>query len=294
MRFHGVIPAVLTPFDEAGQVDLAALAAYVEWLIEHGVHGLFPCGTNGEGPAMSTVQRCLVAERVVKQAAGRVPVVVMTGAISTAETIELTLHAQAIGATGAAVVAPWYFAHDEAALEAHFSAVAEALPAFPLYLYDIPGNAKNAISPALASRLADRYPHISGVKDSSKSLEKLQAFLAALPGRSVIVGTEALVLEAVQAGAGGVVSALADCFPELMVALYEAARAGEWERAGVLQARANRLRAILKSGPSIHPYKLALTWRGLRFGGMRAPLRPCTPTEADALRAALIEEGFLG
>jgi dihydrodipicolinate synthase/N-acetylneuraminate lyase len=293
MTLHGVIPAVLTPFAGDGQVDTGALAAYVGWLIGHGVHGLFPCGTNGEGPAMSLAQRRLVAEAVVAAAAGRVPVVVMAGCVSTEETIALTRHAREIGAVGAAIVAPWYFPHDDLALEAHFGAVAEAAPGFPLYLYDIPGNAKNAISPALAARLVDRYPQIAGVKDSSKSLDKLKAFIAAMPGRPVIVGTDALVLEAVQAGAAGVVSAIADCFPEVMVALYDAARAGDWAKAAELQTKANRLRDILKSGPYVHPYKLAVGWRGLSFGGMRAPLRECTPLEATAIRAALTEEGFL-
>lgn len=292
MTLHGVIPAVLTPFDAKGQVELGQLQAYVNWLIERGVHGLFPCGTNGEGPAMTFAQRKLVAKSVVAAAAGRVPVVVMTGCISTEETIALTIHARESGASGAAIVAPWYFPHDDQALEAHFSAVAEAMPGFPLYLYDIPGNAKNAISPALAARLADRYPQIAGVKDSSKSLDKLQAFISALPGRPVIVGTDAMVLEAVQAGAAGVVSAIADCFPEVMVALFNAARAGDWVQATALQAKANRLRDILKSGPYIHPYKLAVGWRGLRFGGMRAPLRACTPVEAAAIREALTKEGF--
>jgi dihydrodipicolinate synthase/N-acetylneuraminate lyase len=294
MTLCGVIPAVLTPFDSEGRVAYGQLGRYVDWLISKGVHGLFPCGTNGEGPAMTAMQRIHVVEAVVKAAAGRVPVVAMTGAISTEESIALTRAARDQGCSGAAVVAPWYFPHDDLALEAHFSAVAEAVPDFDLYLYNIPGNAKNAISPGLAARLAQRYPQFKGAKDSSKSLENLKAYVAALPGRSVIVGTDAMVIEAMDAGAVGVVSAIADCFPEVMVGLYEACRAGNRAEAGALQARAVRLRDILKQGPYVHPYKLAVAWRGVDFTpGMRAPLRACTADEAAAIRGALADLGVL-
>lgn len=290
---YGVIPAVLTPFDAHGEIDAAQLSAYVNWLIEKGVHGLFPCGTNGEGPAMTVAQRKLVAENVQSAAAGRVPVVPMTGAISTAETIELTRHAREIGCAGAAIVTPWYFPADDLALEAHFSAVAAAVPDFDLYLYNIPGNAKNAISPALAARLADRFPNIKGAKDSSKSFDNLKAFIAAMPDRTVIVGTDAMLYEALEAGAVGVVSAIADCFPEVMVGLYNAYQEGRFDQARHLQQVANQLRDALKSGPYIHPYKLAVAWRGLPFGGMRLPLRQCTPAEADFIRGELVRLGVI-
>ncbi|MFZ5828246.1 MAG: dihydrodipicolinate synthase family protein [Bacillota bacterium] len=284
---YGVIPAVLTPFSPAGEVEVSKLQRYVDWLIQRGVHGLFPCGTNGEGPAMTSAQRRTVAEAVVEAAAGRVPVVVMTGAISTETTIGLTRHAQRVGAAGAAIVTPWYFPLDEEALFAHYAAVAEAVPDFDLYLYNIPANASNSISPSLAQRLAERYPRIRGVKDSAKSLASLRSFIDALPGRTVIAGTDTMLFDGLAAGAQGVVSAVADCFPEAMVSIYAAYQAGQIEDARVLQGRVARLRDALKLGPYIHPYKLALSWRGIDVGGMRAPLRPCTAEEAWAIRAAL-------
>jgi dihydrodipicolinate synthase/N-acetylneuraminate lyase len=293
MTFSGVIPAVLTPFTPAGEVDLVQLGDYVRWLIGHGVHGLFPCGTNGEGPAMTSVQRRMVVTEVIRAANGKVPVVPMTGAISTETTIALTLHAREAGAQGAAIVTPWYFPADDLALEAHFSAVAEAVPGFDLYLYNIPGNAKNEISVALAARLVQRYPHIRGIKDSSKSMATLKGYLAALPGRPVIVGSDNLLFEALEAGAVGVVSAIADCFPEVMVGIYNAYQTGDLTTARAQQALANQLRDALKTGPYIHPYKLAVQWRGLKFGGMRLPLRESTTVEAASIRTKLEELGML-
>lgn len=290
---RGVVVAMLTPFASAGAIDVPALRAYTDWLIVKGVHALFPGGTTGEGPALTVKQRRLLMESVVDAAAGRVPVVPMTGAISTEETLELTRHARQVGADSAAVVAPWYFAHDEASLEAHFSAAAEAVPDFPLYLYNIPANARNEIKPGLAARLMQRYPHIQGVKDSSKSLETLRAFLAMLPGKTVLVGTDALLVDALEAGTGGVVSAVAACFPEVMLDIHRAHAAGDAAQARERQAFANQVRDALKTGPYLHPYKLALRWQGLRFSGMRAPLRECTGAEAETVRLALTRLGLL-
>lgn len=293
MDLAGVIPALLTPFTPQGEVDLPKIRPYIDWMVASGVDALFANGTTGEGPMMSDAQRRQTAEAVVEAAAGRLPVLLMTGAITTAETIALTRHAQQIGAAGAVVVAPWYFPLDEAALEAHFAAVAEAVPELSLYLYNIPANTRNPISPESAGRLADRYPHIRGVKDSSKELESIQRFVAALPGRSVIAGSDALLLDGLLVGGKGVASAVAAVFPDVMVAIHRAYQAGDIAEARRLQDRANQVRSLLKRGPYLHPYKLALTWRGVDLGTVCSPLRECSPAEAEALRLNLAEMGVL-
>ncbi|HLN62565.1 MAG TPA: dihydrodipicolinate synthase family protein [Symbiobacteriaceae bacterium] len=288
MKLHGVIPAVLTPFTAEGRVDEQALRTYIDFLIGAGVHGLFPLGTNGAGPLLSIADRQLVAAAVVSQAAKRVPVVIHTGAISTEETVALTRHAHEIGADAAAVVAPWYFPHDDKALEAHFSAVAEAVPGLDLYLYNIPGNAKNDLKPALVKRLAERYSNIRGVKDSSKDLGRLQDYISALGSdRAVVVGTDALVVPALLMGATGVVSAIGNCLPKVMVDLYEAFRQGDTARAVQLQYRANQVRDALKTGPYITGYMEALRLQGLDLGHVKAPLRELTAEEAARLAADL-------
>lgn len=285
---HGVIPAVLTPFTQEGKVDEAALRKYVDFLIEKGVHGLFPLGTNGAGPLLTLAERQLVAETVVSQASGRVPVILHAGAISTEETISLTVHAYETGAQAAAVVAPWYFPHDDRSLEAHFSAVAEAVPQLDLYLYNIPGNAKNDLKPGLVKRLARKYSNIKGVKDSSKDLSRLQDYIAVLgPEYTVVVGTDALVLPALLMGASGVVSAVGNCFPEVIVEIINAYYEGDLDRAKELQYRANRVRDALKNGPYITPYVEALKFRGLDLGYAKAPLRGLTDDESQNLQSGL-------
>jgi dihydrodipicolinate synthase/N-acetylneuraminate lyase len=185
-------------------------------------------------------------------------------------------------------VAPWYFPHDDKALEAHFSAVAEAVPGLDLYLYNIPGNAKNDLKPALVKRLAERYSNIRGVKDSSKDLGRLQDYISALGSdRAVVVGTDALVVPALLMGATGVVSAIGNCLPKVMVDLYEAFRQGDTARAVQLQYRANQVRDALKTGPYITGYMEALRLQGLDLGHVKAPLRELTAEEAARLAADL-------
>jgi len=287
LKLKGIIPAVLTPFVN-DEVDYDRLALYVDWLIQHGVHGLFPVGTNGEGALMSTFERKKVAETVVTATNKRIPVLVQTGAPSTRETIELTLHAQSVGADGAGVVAPYYFPHDTQCLEEHYVAVAQAVPNFPIYLYNIPGNAKNDILPKVLAAVIKHCPNVVGIKDSSKDLSRFEDYLATIgPELTAIVGTDALVFPAILMGGRGVVSAVANVFPEHLVALYQAIIEGKYEKARELQFFTNQLRDALKIGPYISPYKKALEYRGFPIGSVRRPLRDMSADEANRMKKAL-------
>lgn len=291
---NGIIPAVLTPFTIEGRINEASLRKYVDFLIEKGVHGLFPLGTNGLGPLLSADERSLAARIIVEQTDHRVPVIIHTGSISTEESIQLTKEAEKMGADAAAVVAPWYFPHDDASLEMHFSAVAEAAPDLPLYLYNIPSNAKNDLKPSLVKKLAMRHSNIKGVKDSSKDLTKLQEYVAALgPGYKVVVGTDALVVPAMLMGASGVVTAVGNCFPEVMVELYHAYRSGNIEKAKSAQYKAIKVRDALKVGPYITPYMEALKLRGLDIGYVKSPIRAMTNEEKSELSLNLLKLGLI-
>ncbi|RXJ02047.1 dihydrodipicolinate synthase family protein [Anaerobacillus alkaliphilus] len=291
---HGVIPAVLTPFTERGEINEKALRDYINFLISKGVHGLFPLGTNGCGPLMSVADRKKVISIVVDETKKRVPVIVHTGAISTQETIEVTEYAHEVGTDACAVVTPWYFPLDDTSLELHFTAVAEAIPSLPMYLYNIPGNAKNELTPKLVGRLAEKHGNIVGIKDSSKDLSRLKDYLSVLgEGYDVVVGTDALVYPALEMGATGVVSAVGNCFPEVMVELYEAFISGEFSKTKELQYRANEVRDVLKLGSYITPYYEALKLRGVDVGKVKLPLRALTELEKEKLKQGLQELNLL-
>lgn len=287
-KFAGIFPALLTPVD-SGKIAEEPLRKHVDFLISAGVHGLYPLGTAGEGPLLGHSLRRRAAEIVVEQAGGRVPVMVHVGDITTEGTIALAVHAAEIGADAVGVVTPYYYGLTQAQLERHFREVARAVAPLPVFLYNIPANAKNHIAPATAARLVHEVENIAGLKDSSKDISLLQAYLEAIgPGANILVGSDELLHPAIAAGADGLISALANVAPELMVRLYRAAKNGETAEARRLQAIAIKLRDLLKAGPAIAAYKFAVRWRGNSgFRGVVAPLTECTPEEERRLAEGL-------
>lgn len=282
-KICGVIVPVLTPFDAQGKLDTGALAALVEYLIERGVHGLFPGGTTGEGPLLSLDERKTLAATVVDVAAGRVPVIIHTGAITTAATIELTAHAQAVGAYAAAVMPPFYFRHSDAALMTHYLAVTQAAPNFRFYLYNFPFVSNNTLSFELVTALMAKAPNVIGMKDSSGSLDLL-ARLSALTGGAFNTanGGDGQILAAQAMGLDACVSGNANVVPELVVALYDAAAAGDLARARLLQQKLNRVRDLLGDGGDLSLFKQMVARRGVPVGDVRAPLLPAKAEVVEA------------
>ena len=294
LNLRGVIPAVLTPYDSNHQIDEQTLRHYIDFLIENRVHGLFIAGTNGEGPVLKMNEKKDLIRIAVEQTARRIPVIAQTGGINTEETVELTEYAQEVGADAVAIVAPWYFPHDNESLFKHFGTVAESVLNLPIYLYNIPSNAKNDLKPVLVKKLANHYSNIHGVKDSSKDLDRLCEYID-LMGKdfTVVIGTDSLAVPAMLMGAMGVVSAVGDVFPEIMVQMYEEFMAGHYQEAVRLQFLVINIRKALKIGPYITPYKAALSLRGIPFAGIRPPFRLPTDEEVQEMKLALDRLGVL-
>lgn len=278
----GVIVPVLTPFDEQGNLDTGALVTLVDYLIDRGVHGLFPGGTTGEGPLLTVDERKLLGETVVKAAKGRIPVIIHTGAITTAATVELSLHAQAIGAVAAAVMPPFYFRHSDAALMAHYLTVTRAAPDFRFYLYNFPFVSNNTLTFEFVTALMAKAPNIVGMKDSSGSLELLSRLAGVTGGAfNTANGGDGQILAGQAMGLDACVSGNANVVPELVVALYEAAAAGDITRARVLQQRLNRVRELLRDGADLSLFKQMVGRRGVPVGDVRPPLLRAAPETAD-------------
>lgn len=278
-KVNGVIVPMLTPFNEQGNLDSNATAQLANFLIEKGVAGLFPAGTTSEGPLLSLGERRQLAEIVVQTTANRIPVIVHSGAITTAETIALTQHAQQIGADAAAIIPPFYFHYADDALFQHYYAVAQAAPDFPLYLYNNPGvGNNNRLAPALVERLLDACPNIVGMKDSSGSLElPLQAVQMRGGNFNTASGGDGMILQGVAAGIDACVSGNANVVPELIVALHQAASAGDWPQARSLQQQLDQVRYLLEDGRDLSLFKAMLARRGLPVGSVRPPLLAASP-----------------
>jgi 4-hydroxy-tetrahydrodipicolinate synthase len=292
-EIHGLVCPLVTPFDEAGQVDHGAVRDLVEFLLGHGVQVLFPGGSTGEGALLALEERKALAETVLDQTAGRAPVIVHTGALRTDETIALTRHARDAGASAASLITPYFFTFTDDVIFDHYLAVARAAGDFALFVYAFPGNAKNDVTPALLARLRAAAPNIVGVKSSNPLLLRLQEYIA-VGGEDFIplCGVDGLMLAGLSIGSRGQVSGNANVWPELFRQLYDAFCAGDLAAARACQAQIDRLRAIMQDG--LHPaaFKAGLALRGVNGGRVRGPMRELTPSEQAALAAGLRELGL--
>jgi 4-hydroxy-tetrahydrodipicolinate synthase len=290
------MPAVVTPFDHAGRLDEAAFTANVDRLLAAGATGIVAGGCTGEFWAMSAAERRDLYAVAVRAVAGRGTVLVGTGAITPAEVIELTRHARAAGCDGALVMPPYFVKLTDDEIFAHYAAVCSEVD-LPLCVYNIPGNAVNAVSPALAGRLAALGPVVA-IKESSGDWNNFHATLVAVRDRlRVFCGPSSLFgVPAVLLGADGLI----DCFPNVWAPggldLYYAARDGRLKEAEELQATGRKLTDLFTSGGrTLYPAtKAAMDLLGLRGGGApRPPLRPLVGAPLEGLRRGLSELGLL-
>jgi len=289
LKIKGVIVPILTLYHPAEGVDRPAMQALADFLIERGVNALFPGGTTGEGPLLSLTERMKLAEICVEAARGRVPVIVHTGAITTADTVTLTRHAQSAGAQAAAIMPPFFFHHTDEGLIRHYETVAGQAAGFPLYLYNYPAVSNNTLTAGLVAELARRIPSLVGMKDSGGGLELLSACAALKDGQfNTASGSDRQILDAFQAGCDACVSGNANVVPELVVSLYHAARTKNWTTAQTLQAKVDAVRQILRDGSQLSLYKAILTRRGLNGGLARPPLVQTGEAQAAECWQALV------
>ncbi|HXY82852.1 MAG TPA: dihydrodipicolinate synthase family protein [Candidatus Saccharimonadales bacterium] len=284
-QFNGIITALVTPFSLQGQILEESLRELIRFQLRAGVHGLFPCGTTGMGPVMSVEQRKKVAELVVREARGQVPVIVQIGAANPKESFELALHAEGIGATAVASLTPFFYQPGEDAIVEYFRELTR-ITSLPMVIYNIPRHTGNNIDPNLLLRLT-KLPHVTGIKDSSSDFSQLVGFLGTAPaGFNVISGTDSFLFSALCAGAKAGVSAVANAFPEIFVRMYEHFRAEEYAEGRELQLKIHRLRGAVGK-PPLSPILEALKIRGLKSGTVKPPLRPMNTQEIGELRTKI-------
>jgi len=274
-----IVTALLTPFDEAGDVDHVALRQHVDDLISEGVDGIMPCGTSGEGPLLDEAEAVGVIATVVEGAAGRVPVLAHIGRAATRETVKLGRQATDAGATALTACVPYYYALEERQIVDHYRTLM-ASTRTPVYAYTIPSRTGNELSPDAVRALATSG--LAGIKDSTKSFEQHLAYLevaqavADTDGFEVFMGSDTMVLDAFEAGAAGSVTALANLRPDLLASLKRAFIAGEKAEAKTLQEELTHVRAEVSGGPALSGLKAAVAQR-LKEKGIAYPTRLRAP-----------------
>jgi dihydrodipicolinate synthase/N-acetylneuraminate lyase len=277
---RGAIAAAVTPLASGGgDLDEAAVGPLVRFLADGGIDGALVCGTTGEGILLSAPERVRVAERFVEARPDGFQVAIHAGAQSTADTVALATHAKEIGADAVAVIAPPYFPLDEPALLEHLRAAAEACGPLPFYVYEFAGRSGYAIPVTVIERLRETSPNLAGLKVSDTPWSAIEPY--ALEGLDLFVGSEPLVLEALDHGADGAVSGLATAFPEIVASLVH-------DRDATAGEHVSTLRTLLGPIPFHAALKEILVARGVPVRpDVRPPLRPLTREEREiALDAA--------
>jgi 2-dehydro-3-deoxy-D-pentonate aldolase len=296
--FSGLMPAMVTPFDERGEVDLEATEAVVERFVEAGVDGISPLGSTGESTHLAADERRRFTEEVVRIVAGRVPLVAGVGSAGTREAVDLARHAQSAGVDAVLVVSPFYWTVGEEALFRHFAAVAEAVD-IPVFIYNLPLLINTDLSASLVGRIAAEYPNVAGIKDTTAqythTVEVLQEVKPVRPDFSVLAGFEPLILPSMLAGADGSICAFANVAPELFVNLVRSAQEDDLQRAAELHRRVLFLLTLgAASDPPISAVKLAMRMLGVPISpAVRGPALPIPDEAHEKVESVLREAGLL-
>ncbi len=289
-HFHGIIPPLVTPFDNDGDVDAPALRAVVRYVLAGGVHGVFVAGSTGEAYAMSDEQRVEALKVVIDEVGGRVPVFAGTSHITTAGTVNLTRLAEAAGADAASIVTPYFITPSQDELFEHYKTVA-ASTSLPLLLYNNPARTGVVLQPDTVTRLAE-IENIVGIKDSSGDMGAVVDMIRLCNDQfGVFCGFDQIIYSVLAAGGAGAVPASSNVLPRLTVDLYESFRAGDLAEARMLQDRLVPFRKAFSLGTFPAVLKEGLNLLGVQVGQPLPPVSRLTTDARDKLKRILQDLG---
>jgi len=284
---EGVIVALLTPVDREGRVDHGALRQLVERLTSRGVAGVSPLGSTGEGYSLGLDQRLAVVDTVAGSVPAGMPVIPGVFAHNHEQAVaEIVAYADH-GGTAVLAAPPCYYPLRAAEQEAYFSRLADAT-ALPLVMYNIPAYTKVQIAPAVAAALA-AHPRVAGLKDSGRDFGYAAGLLDAVKAAgaaadfSVLTGTDSMLVSYMLAGARGTICASANVVPEVVLAVYEAVRAGKLDEALRLETRLRQVQAAFGIGAPPAAVKAAVASSGVGEPWLVPPRLPLTGAETAEL-----------
>src|SRR5580692_1705023 len=290
--FKGSLVALITPMRQDGSLDEDAYAAFVDWQIREGTHGVVPVGTTGESPTLSHAEHKRVVEIAVDASKGRVPVIAGAGSNSTEEAIDLAKHAKEAGADAILVVTPYYNKPTQEGMFLHFTAIADAVD-IPMIIYNIPPRSVVDMSVETMARLA-KHRNIVGVKDATANLTRpLHTRRACGEEFCQLSGEDHTALAFNAAGGVGCISVSANVAPRLCAAMQDAWAEGRFSEAMAIQNRLVPLHDALFTETSPAPVKFAASLLGKTTERCRLPLAPLMGPTRERVRAAMTEVGLL-
>lgn len=290
MNLEGVYPAHVTPFDD-GDIDYDALERLLDRFAAAGVDGVVTAGCTGEAATLTHAEHRELIERTVAIAGGGLDVVAGTGSNSTREAVELTRHAEAVGADAAMLITPYYNRPPQRGLVNHYSTVAEAV-SIPILLYNVPSRTGVNMEPETVLELA-QIENVVGVKEAGPPSQADRVLQEKPDGFDVLSGDDGNALSTTAMGGSGVVSVAANLVPGEVSRLVSAAAGGDLDEArSVHRSLSPLFRALfLETNPI--PVKRGLELMGLGAGEPRPPLTPLAPEPEGRLRGAMEEVGLL-
>ncbi len=286
MNFGQLLTAMVTPFDQNGEVDFNATRNLVDYLIENGTDGIVVAGTTGESPTLSSEEKVALFQFVVNVVNGRVPVIAGTGSNNTRASISLTKQAEEAGVDGIMLVAPYYNKPSQEGMYQHFKAIAEST-SLPIMIYNIPGRCAVNISAETIVRLS-QLPNIVAVKEASGNLDAMAEIISQTPSDfSLYSGDDGLTLPVLAIGGTGVVSVASHVIGNEMKDMIQLFKNGQVQEAASAHRRLLPIMKALFTAPNPAPVKAALNINGVNVGGLRLPLLPLSDEEKSALQAVL-------
>ena len=288
-KIQGIFTPHMVPLDEDGRIDEPELRRYIDWLIDRGVHGLYPNGSTGEFVRFTPEERRRIIEIVCQQTAGRVPVLAGAAEANVRETLLACETYAGYGARAVAIVSPFYYKLSPESVYAYFREIALQTP-IDVTLYNIPMFASPIDVPTI-TRLAE-FERIVGIKDSSGDLAFMMRMIAAVrpirPDFSFLTGWEAVLVPMLIAGADGGTNATSGVAPELTREIFDLTQSGQIDKAMKLQYRLLELfDTMLYSADFPDGFRTGVELRGFRLGHSRQPRSDTQRTDAVALRSVL-------
>ncbi|GFE68100.1 4-hydroxy-tetrahydrodipicolinate synthase [Chroococcus sp. FPU101] len=286
-HFGRVLTAMVTPFDESGQVSYEVAEKLASYLVTHGSDGLVICGTTGESPSLTWAEEYELF-KVVKNAVGkRAKILAGTGSNSTSEAIEATRKAAELGLDGSLQVVPYYNKPPQDGLYEHFKAIAKACPDFPLMLYNIPGRTGQNLLPETVAKLAE-IDNIVAIKEASGNIDQVcQVRCLTSPSFAIYSGDDSLTLPMMTVGGIGVVSVASHLVGEQIQQMIQAFEDGKTTLAVELNLKLFNLFKVLFCTTNPIPVKAALNQQGWSVGGVRLPLKTLPLELIPSLEAAM-------
>lgn len=286
MNFGQVLTAMVTPFDQNGEVDFNATKDLVNYLIANGSDGLVVAGTTGESPTLTAEEKVELFKFVVSVAGGRVPVIAGTGSNNTKASISLTKLAEEAGVDGIMLVAPYYNKPSQEGMYQHFKAIAQST-SLPVMLYNIPGRSVVNISVETMVRLSE-ITNIVAVKEASGNLDAMAEIISRTPNDFTLYsGDDGLTLPVLAIGGAGIVSVASHVIGNEMQEMINSFKNGQVLEAASIHRQLLPIMKALFAAPNPSPVKAALNMNGIQVGGVRLPIVPLNDEEMRALKNVL-------